>query len=184
MELPDPHMSQQPYCATFWDLKTVLQNTTDASVIKRLLKWGVRVKEEDVMAATKILADAQVDLYESVLASSTHREDIMPTVIDLACFEALRTRKRNFVVALIKRGASPSPEYLYEGVLDDPVVQEYLAEMHRSQLKRDLDLELDEDDQIAEGVSGTFWLVAYIIIHTYIHTSMHACIHTYICIHT
>ena len=127
MELPDPHMTEQPYHTAFWDLKTALQSTVDAPVIKRLLKWGVRVKEDDVMAATKIVADYQVDLYESILACSTHREDIAPTIIDLACLEALGTGKNNFVVALIKRGASPHPEYLYD--------------------LYNLDLVLDEEDQ-------------------------------------
>ena len=155
MELPDSHMSQQPYNTTFWELRLALQSTADARVIKSLLKWGVRVKEEDVMAATKIIADSQVDLYESILACSTHREDISPTVIDLACSEALKNQKRNFVVVLIKWGASPPPECLYKikEVLDDPVVQQYLTGEHYSLLKRTLDLELDEGDLIVEGVS-------------------------------
>lgn len=59
IKLPDVQ-DRQPYDASCVYLKIVLHKTTESPVVKRLLKWGVLVMEEDVMAATKYLMDTQV----------------------------------------------------------------------------------------------------------------------------
>jgi hypothetical protein len=52
----------------------------------------------------------------------------MLTTVNLACNEALLARKKNFVVALIKRGATPPPPQLQqvEGLMNEPCVMKYL----------------------------------------------------------
>ena len=63
MKLPDLQDAPPdwvPYNASCIDLKTILIATTDGVILKRLLKWGVRVNEEDIMAATQSLPDSQV----------------------------------------------------------------------------------------------------------------------------
>jgi hypothetical protein len=52
----------------------------------------------------------------------------MLTTVNLACNEALLARKTNFVVALMKRGATPPPPQLQqvEGLMKKPCVIKYL----------------------------------------------------------
>ena len=60
MELPDSTIKETPYDASCLSLKSVLSTTREGAVINQLLKWGLSVKEEDVMAATVTLLDTQV----------------------------------------------------------------------------------------------------------------------------
>lgn len=159
LKLPDSQISTHPYNASFMDLRVVLQKTTDGAVIKCLLKWGVRVKEEDVIYATRCLSDSQVDTYELILSRSTHRDDPLHSCVNIACNEALKMRKRNFVVALVKRGSTPPPNQLFEmgDVLDDPYVQSYLETvMHASMYNHQYepDFEPSSDDEQMSGSSG------------------------------
>ena len=64
MMLPDSTIKKAPYDASCLSLKFVLSKTTEGAVIKQLLRWGVNVNDEDVMAATETLADTQVRYLE------------------------------------------------------------------------------------------------------------------------
>lgn len=60
MELPKNVMTVQPYDASCLSLKIVLVKTTEGPVIKQLLRWGIKVMEEDIMYAAEVLTDLQV----------------------------------------------------------------------------------------------------------------------------
>ena len=60
MELPDNTMTSAPYNAACLSLKPVLAKTTEGPVIEQLLRWGIKVKMEDVMYAVEALNNLQV----------------------------------------------------------------------------------------------------------------------------
>ena len=60
MMLPDSTVKEAPYDASCLSLKFVLSLTKEGAVIKQLLRWGMNVNDEDVMAATETLVDTQV----------------------------------------------------------------------------------------------------------------------------
>ena len=96
ISLPDSRSVVEPYNASCVDLGTILQITTKGCIIKRLLRCGMKIKEGDIVAAVKQLQDSQVDVLEAILTLSNGS-------INLACNEALRQRKKNFVTFLLKK---------------------------------------------------------------------------------
>ena len=133
MKLPDPKVVDHIYDASFLDMKTVVQKTTEGPVLKRLLRWHISVREEDVLAAVKCLVDTQVDIFECILNHSTHTDDAFHSSVNIPCREALGLRKKRFVITLIKHGATPPPEMLYniEGLCDDSSVQRYIKRLEK-----------------------------------------------------
>lgn len=129
LKLPDSQISTHPYDASFMDLWVILQKTTEGAVIKCLLNWGVQVREEDIICATRRLSDSQIDTYELILSHSTHQRNPLHSCVNLACNEALKMRKKNFVIALDKWGSTPPSNQLYKmgDVLDDQSHDEQMA---------------------------------------------------------
>jgi len=167
LKLPDSKISKKTYDASCVTLRRILQVTTEGAVVKQLLRWGVRVAEDDVMAATQCLSDSQIDVYEMVLSNSGHRDDILHSCVNLACNEALKMRKRNFVIALVKKGSTPPPDQLLEmgDVCEDPHVRSYLkyvatTAMMNPQLFNDDDPEMDVDSKVRKSMFGEteLWL--------------------------
>lgn len=131
MNLPDPKVVDHVYDASFLDMKTVVQKITEGPVLKRLLRWHICVRDEDVLAAVKCLVDNQVDIFECILNHSTHTDDAFHSSVNIPCREALALRKKRLVITLIKHGATPPPEMLYEveGLCDDLSVQRYIKRL-------------------------------------------------------
>ena len=129
ISLPNFKSTAEPYNASCINLGTILQKTTKGCIIKRLLRWHIEVKEGDIVAAVKHLQDSQVDVLQSILTHSK-RFDYF---VNVACNEALRQKKKNFVVLLIKKGATPPQEQLCKmgELLGDPVVLRYLMSSTR-----------------------------------------------------
>lgn len=150
MKLPDSQMSVSAYDASFLNLRTILCRSKEGAVIKRLLKCRMKVKEEDIIAATEGLADSQVNIYEMILSHSTLEEDSQQKMLKRACLKALKARKKSFVVSLIKQGATPSPELLKsEGMGGDPYVQTYLESVSPAMLHKTISPEM-----LARQLSG------------------------------
>lgn len=125
--LLDSQHITEPYNASCIDLGTILQKTTDGDITKCLMKWHIEMKEGDVIEAVKYLNDSQVDVLEALLTC-------LKSDINVACNEALKQQKKNFVIALMKRGATPAMEQLckVDGLLEDPVFQTYLINLKSS----------------------------------------------------
>lgn len=54
----------------------------------------------------------------------------------MACREALASKKKNFVVTLMKHGSTPPPDELHqvEGLMEDPCVLLYLHTLQSSMM--------------------------------------------------
>ena len=61
--------------------------------------------------------------------------------MNMACHKALKAKKRNFILSLMKRGASPPPDELWQihGLVEEPLVQRYLKTMVRHEDPWDMD---------------------------------------------
>lgn len=90
-----------------------------------------------------------MDVFEFVLFHSTHHENPLLTCVNLACREALLSKKKNFVVTLMKHGSTPPPEQLWhvEGLIDEPCVQLYLHTLQSSMMAA-VDAEPYQEDEL------------------------------------
>lgn len=151
LKLPD-HQVNSPYDASFISLKSIIKVTTLPQIITCLVCWKVSIEEEDIIAAGIHIPEARATLLDLILSHcQIESEDAYQTSINIACNEALRSKKKQCLLTFMKHGAMPPPEQLCRipRILDEPLVQRYfkvLSTVQNIPGKVDDIVESDGDD--------------------------------------
>ena len=123
------------------------KSITSIKLIQRLLKFGMKVTETDVASAVQILHQQHTGVFQELLKEciKTRR-----STFSSACQEAIKARKLNFIVCLIKCGGMPDVEDLKDVTgwprkTVDPVIEHYLMENTQSSKKKEAETEYFDD---------------------------------------
>ena len=97
-------------------------------VVTSMISYGASILEADVIAAGIHIPNDRSLLLDCILGHCVISSDeSYQTAINIACSEAMKTKRTLCVAALMRCGATPHPEELLRipGILNEPVVRRY-----------------------------------------------------------
>ena len=125
IELPSVNLTK-PYDASKINLARVILKTTDYKLTKCLLDLNMKVKQSHIVTAVTHVPLEDTSTFELLLEKAVKIDQ--PTFAS-ACRRAIVAMKFEFVVLLIKKGATPAANELIgkEKFFDNPIIKEYLS---------------------------------------------------------